>query len=254
MSCIPALDQEFAKAMRFIQGTTEFLAEASALAYESASEVCSEFGDGLNEFYNYIGRQVCTLAHDQLGEEAATFVAKGLQVVRAVAVQTFHAAPITAISLLAPTWITAPFWIGYTVIHLAHDKPFTNRVYDNINTGMGNAYLIRAATSASHFLTTGNPVHALSALFSLAIAGVWHGKVPATDDPEGPNKGDKEGSNINHNDDNQVEELTSSDSSISDDEGEINNERTLDHHEEALNVHNNNNVESERLEEVFTSQ
>lgn len=249
MSCVPTvLDQELAKAMSFVAGFTEFAQEVSSVAYEAASQLCVEFGIMLDEQYVYLGRGLIHLTCDQLGEEAAEFVLRALNVVRDVAVRTFYAAPITAVSLLAPTWISTPLWIGYTIVHLAHDKPFSNQVYDNINTGMGNAFVVRAASAGGQFLATGNPVHAITSLISLAIAGVWHGKVPATDDPEGPSKGDKQDPSSDIRDEDRVEDVTGREDNVTERE-ELRREDKIDNV-----IFENNNVVLETGNEVLLDQ
>ncbi|MBS0656314.1 MAG: hypothetical protein JSR46_11100 [Verrucomicrobia bacterium] len=191
MTCLESLNQGWTDFHSRCAAAVTETNEVAQKLYEFAGEVCTDIGKCLDRHYTQLTLGVVELTTTHFGEETATFVLKALIVIRDVSIRTFQAAPVTLATLFLPSWLVGPIGLlslGYTLVHFAYEKPFSNGVYDILNTGRGNAYSVRAAVSAVNFFTSGNPAWALGGLINLAVAGFFYARVPATDGPTGLDK------------------------------------------------------------------
>lgn len=92
--------------------------------------------------YNFVGRGIENLTNKALPPTAARVVQK-----------IYYGLLISLGNLFLPSYVQIPIVAGYFIVHIAHDiankadgsLPFSSGTYENIYTGLGSAFLYRAA-------------------------------------------------------------------------------------------------------------
>lgn len=163
---------------------------ATEIAYNDGCKITEAVSQEIEAQYYTLAEHVVQLTREQLGYEASEHVQNAFYVIAEVAKRSFLAAPVTAAALLLPAYVTTPLWIGYGVTHLLYENPLQTWQYNNLYTGQGNAYLIRAGKSILDFTITRDPAHAIGAVINVFFAVLWHNKLITDKSPDGGDDGE----------------------------------------------------------------